>query len=142
MPRDTILEEAALRIESAIASVLDDIPRRALRRRREREDAALRADVVRETRRRCAIEIRRLKADWRSDPVEVLRVIAADIATSAPHDFSLMRAWPLAWQGLLVIEAVTTVVGNTVPPPTTEWRITITDAGRELMAKAPSKEAV
>src|SRR5690242_16919601 len=72
----------------------------AARRKRDREDAALRGEAREEQRREIASRIRALAANKADDPIRILREIA-----NRPNAGSVMAAWPLAWRGWLTITA-------------------------------------
>lgn len=130
--RDEILEEAARYIEEM--SFLD-LRGLASKRKRDREDAALRCETIKETRKQLAADIRGLKENKRGDAVEVLKMLSElGDGWHAPY---LRDAWPLAWKGWVDIQATVRLNSNSIPPET-EYRITLTDKGREVLASLPA----
>lgn len=126
--RDDVLEKAALHVESLDIMEVAGI---GAKRKRAREDAALRGQTIRETRVRIAREIRSLKERRDGDAVSILRRIKT-LPAGYRHDLYLREAWPLAWMGLLDITATIKTNSNCVPPET-EYRIVLTDKGRSLI---------
>lgn len=126
--RDEILEEVALHIEEL--SFLD-FRGVAAKRKRDREDAALRVKTIGETRKHLAAEIRGLKGNNRGDAVEVLKTLSE--LGDDWHEPYLRDAWPLAWKGWVDIHASVKLNSNSIPPET-EYRITLTDKGKAVLA--------
>lgn len=125
---DATLEWAAQFIERLS---LSDIVGIAARRKRDREDAALRASVREELKREMAEHLRALKSRRDLDAREILRRV---IEWSDGSDFGigLTDAWPLAWKGWLNIHATITCNSNQIPPET-RYSVTLTERGRRIL---------
>jgi hypothetical protein len=129
---DEALELAARLIEGMS---LTDFRGMNARRKRDREDAALRVETIRQTREECARHIRAFINRPDLEPLAVLRHVAEE--QTSQHSAWLTDAWPLAWKGWVNIEATIVCNSNRLPPET-RYRIVLTDAGREALATAPS----
>ncbi len=127
---DAVLEYAARLIEDMHFSDLAGIH---AKRKRDREDAAVRVAAIEATRKECARHIRAFKARRDLDVETILKRIAA-LKPGRRHDAELREAWPLAWKGLVKIEATISVACNSVPPDT-HYTISLTDKGRTLIAE-------
>ena len=110
------------------------------RRKRDREDAALRMRVREEQRGEIAARIRRVAASGAFDPADLLLRIARQIERGESGAVLLPRAWPLAWRGWLTITAQIHCASNSLPP-LAEYRVEITDRGREVLAAADAADA-
>ena len=126
---DETLEFAAQIVEQ---DSLLDIQGIMARRKRQREDAALRADVRRQQRAEIAAHIRALMGRPELSANAVLARLAT-LPDDHLHDMYLMDAWPLAWRGWLKIVATISCTSNCVPPEI-EYRIRLTERGREALA--------
>lgn len=133
---DAVLEWAARLIEDLH---LSDIGGIAARKKRDREDAQVRIAAIERTRRDCARHIRAFKSRTDLSTEAVLRRIS-ELNPNSRHDFELIEAWPLAWKGLVKIEANINVASNVVPPET-KYRITLTDKGRALLRDSADQAA-
>lgn len=132
--RDEILESAALAIEEPSLTDLVGALSRTKKGQREYE---FRREVIVACRKRSAEIIRAMKSGRGLDPLTQLRKIAE--ADARQHDLYLNDAWPLAWKGWLTIECVMVCNGNSVPPET-NFRITLTDAGRVALTDGVSED--
>lgn len=132
--RDEILEEIALYIEGR---QFRDFASTLSRRKRDREDADLRARVALDERTILAREVRGMKGDDRYDPVRILQRIASHDGEKYPRGYQifLTEAWPLVWKGLVNIYAEIKCNSNSLPPETC-YRIEITEHGRDLLSSA------
>lgn len=126
---DATLEYAAQMIEES--SLLDLIGIGA-RRKRQREDAALRMETREELRRDMARHLRAMKGRRDRDAIAVLEHLAT--LDGGDHVSYLSDAWPLAWKRWVKIEAIINCADNCVPPET-HYRITVTDRGRQALAE-------
>lgn len=72
------------------------------------------------------------------DPIEFLADVRAGRYVKRYTGFDLQQAIALANKGLLLVQVLTQVAGpwNNVCGGTTEYRITLTDEGSELLDKA------
>lgn len=132
---DEILEYAAKLIEETDFSDLAGV---LAKKKRDREDAELRLKTSGDVRRRCAAHIRAMKARPDMGPVGTLRRLA-DLPSDnyMGHVMHLRDAWPLAWKGWLDIQCIIKTNSNGVPPET-EYRIVITDRGRDVLRENDS----
>lgn len=126
---DSVLEYAATLIEET--SILD-MGGIFAKRKRVREDAELRHETAKNVRKRCAEHIRAMKARPDLSPLITLRRLS-EMKDDRHHAAYLRDAWPLAWKGWVDIEATIKCNSNQIPPET-EYRIRLTDKGRELLA--------
>lgn len=134
---DETLEYAARLIEEASFADLCGI---AAKKKRDREDAALRFKTTHETRKRCADLIRAFKHRPDLHPLTILRQIAS-LSEADRHDAYLTDAWPLAWKGWLNIEC-TTVCNSNCLPQESHYRIVLTEEGHKQLADhARSRES-
>ncbi len=124
---DDVLEYAAQLIEEVSFTDLRGI---AAKRKRAREDAALRLETAEEIRKECAQHIRAMKSRPDLDAKAVLARIAN--SDGKPSAFDLVEAWPLAWKGWLRIDVTICTTTNQVPPPV-EYTISLTDRGRAVI---------
>lgn len=131
---DEALEFAAQLVEED--SILDMAGIFA-RRKRQREDAELRANVRKEHRAELARRLRSLKSRPDLTPAAILRRIAEFVDNPAHqrHERHLTEAWPLAWMGWVDITASIRCNSNTIPPEV-QYRITVTEKGRLALAAA------
>lgn len=129
---DDALEYAARLIEEISFADLGGI---AARRKRDREDAALRVQTTKEVRAECARHIRAFIGRPDLSPVAKLREIAA-LDPEKDHVWSVRDAWGLAKKGWLKIELRIVISDNTIPP-TMSYRIVLTDRGRAKLAETP-----
>lgn len=129
---DDALEYAARLIEE---TDLSDMAGIWAKRKRDREDAALRLKAAEETRRRCAEHIRAMKKRPDLSPVATLRDIAEAKEGHRGHAMLLKDAWPLAWMGWVDIECTMKCNSNCVPPESS-YRVTLTDKGLAVLANA------
>lgn len=129
---DEVLEYAARLIEDTDISDLRGV---WAKRKRDREDAALRLKTAEDVRRRCASEIRAMKNRPDLGPIETLRRMSTAADGHCGHAAYLREAWPLAWKGWVEIECFITTARTSIPPET-RYRITLTDKGREILADA------
>lgn len=127
--RDEILEAAALEIEGS--SLLDMSGAWSKTKKGQREYEA-RMKAVYGERKRCADIIRAMKSGSGLDPIERLRQIA-ELPQDHRQDLYLTDAWPMAWKGWLDIECRIKLNSNSAPPQS-EYRITLTDEGRAILA--------
>jgi hypothetical protein len=67
--------------------------------------------------------------------VNVLQRLA-DLPSDTTHDMYLRDAWPLAWKGWLNIDCTVRCTDN-ILPPRVEFRITLTEKGRAVLAFTP-----
>lgn len=127
---DEALEYAAQLIEQ---SSLLDIAGIWAKRKRAREDAALRMRSREELRAEMAAHLRAMKSRPDLDADAVLERV---VEWSAKSDFGmcLTEAWPLAWKGWLNIEATILCNSNSIPPQT-RYSITLTDRGEKVIAE-------
>lgn len=132
---DEVLEYAAQLIEEESFADLAGI---FAKRKRAREDADLRYRTIQQTRADCARHIRAMKSRRDLDALAVLRRIA-ELKDDYRHDMHLRDAWPLAWKGWVDITATLRCNSNSVPPEV-EYRIRLTDEGREVLATDPVRE--
>ncbi len=129
---DALLESLAMEVEE---TSLRDHQGVLAKRKRDREDANLRAETMRSERAYIAEFIRSKKSNRARDAVMVLRDISERSSYAPPHDAMLSDAWPLALHGWLDIFCVVRCTANEIPPPT-HYSITITDLGRKVLASA------
>lgn len=110
------------------------------KRKRDREDAALRGKTIRETKAEMAQLIRAFKDRPDLSPITKLREMAnLDGAGDFDHALHLRDAWPLAAKGWVRVLVTVDCVGNSIPPQT-RYRIEITDKGRNVLAADSAKE--
>jgi len=127
---DEILEYAAKLIED---TDLSDMAGVWAKKKRDREDAALRLKAAEDVRKRCAAHVRAMKKRPELSPIETLREMADLPSDTYPgHVMHLRDAWPLAWKGWLDIQCIIKTNSNGVPPET-EYRIVLTDKGRDVL---------
>lgn len=132
---DEALEYAAKLIED---TDLSDMAGVWAKKKRDREDAALRLKTSEEVRKRCAAHIRAMKKRPELSPVETLRGLAElPEDTYLGHVMHLRDAWPLAWKGWLDIQCIIKTNSNGVPPETA-YRIVLTDKGRDVLGTLTS----
>lgn len=129
--KDAVLEYAACLIEDI---GLEAFAGCMARRKRDREDAALRAQAARETRRLCAEQIRAMKSRHDLDAKTVLRRLAG-LSEDHCHAMYLIDAWPLAWKGWLDIKCIIRCNDNSILPYT-EYRIELTEHGHRMLAES------
>jgi hypothetical protein len=132
---DRLFEKAALEVERFD---LDEVMGLMARRKRAREDSLLRSRTIRETRAKCAAEIRALKSNRRSDPVQILERVKE--AGTERHEFILTEAWPLVWDGLLDVECTIKCNSNSIPPQT-RFRIVLTEKGQAMLDREAAQGA-
>lgn len=131
---DAVLEFAAQLCEQMMA---DEIAGVWSKKKRVREDAALRGEAMKDARLKCAATIRAFKSRPDLDPVNVLRRLAE--RGSRPATIDLRDAWPLAWKGWLDINVTVCCTSRSLPPEA-GYTITITEKGRMVLdgAMAPT----
>lgn len=98
------------------------------KKKRVREDAALRGETIRETRKEMASLIRAFKDRPDLTPLTALKRIAALDADAYSHAAYLRDAWQLATKGWVRIYVTINCTDNFVPPEA-QYRIEVTDAG-------------
>lgn len=127
---DEVLEYAAKLIEDTDISDWRGV---WAKKKRDREDAALRFKTAGEVRAACAKHIRAMKGRPELGPIETLRGLS-DLPTDhyMGHVMHLRDAWPLAWKGWVDIECIIRTNSNGVPPDSS-YRIVLTDKGREVL---------
>lgn len=125
---DAVLEYAAQLCEEMM---VEEVAGMGAKKKRVREDAALRSSAIRKTRQQCAAHIRAFKSRRDLDATAVLARIA-ELKPGQRHDMELGSAWPLAWKGWVKIECRVDMTGNSIPPGT-EYTITLTDRGRKVL---------
>ena len=103
------------------------------RRKRKTADQDLALRVAERVRRNAAEFIRAMKSRPDLDARQALRDIADDLSHGLRHEGHLVDAWPLAWKGWLDIKCIIRCNSNSIPPET-EYRIELTDTGREIIA--------
>lgn len=132
--RDAILMEVAGWVEEGDLISWQGI---AHRRKRVREDAALRIQTSEEVRKRLADMIRGRMQNKVGDPVEFLSDVKEGRVTYVTG-FILREAIALADKGLLRIVVETQIAGpwNNVVDGQATYKITMTDEGEEFLAKA------
>jgi hypothetical protein len=130
---DATLEFAARFIVES-TSISEDFPRR-LKRKRDREDLALKLKTMAELRESLAAKLPEVKKRDNVSPTQILRGIADDIGSShyLGDVIHLVDAWPLAWRGWLTIESRIKCNSNSIPPRVS-YHIELTDKGREVLA--------
>ena len=131
---DATLEFAAQAVER---DSLLDIAGIMARRKRQREDAALRTRVRRELRAEMAAHLRALMNRPELNAISVLGRLSR-LPDDHRHDSHLMDAWPLAWRGWLTISATLRCDSNWIPPEI-HYHISLTDRGREALAASDSQ---
>jgi hypothetical protein len=129
MTADEALEYAARLIEDMS---LVDFGGVWAKKKREREDAELRAATTKKVRADCAAHIRAMINRPDLSP----RAVLQRIAESQRGEFLLRDAWPLAWKGLCRIEARVVCNSNSIPPETS-YVITLTEKGRAILDGKP-----
>lgn len=134
---DSVLEYAAQLVEEGSFADLAGI---LSKRKRDREDAELRRKTKDETRKECAEFIRAFKSRRDLDALIVLRNLSELADDSYEHSMRLIDAWPLAWKGWLNITCKIRCNSNSVPPEA-EYRIEITNKGREVLAESATRSA-
>lgn len=132
--RDEIIEWCAQQIER---DRITDIRGIGARRRRDREDAELRAQTIQETRAELAAHLRAFKSRPDLDPLATLRQVAGLLPDDLEHTALVRNAWPLAWNGLVDIDVIARLNSNSIPPES-QYRITITDKGRRMLESEPA----
>ena len=106
------------------------------KRKRDREDAALRGETMRETKAEMARFIRAFKDRPDLSPITKLREMAElDGVGSFNQAVHLRDAWPLAAKGWVRVLVTVDCVGNSIPTEA-RYRIEITDKGRNMLAAA------
>lgn len=131
---DEILEYAAKLIEE---TDLSDWAGAWAKKKRDREDAELRRVTADGVRKRCADHIRAMKSRPELGPVATLRKLAELPSDSyMGHVMYLREAWPLAWKGWVNIDCILSTNCNSIPPEA-EYRISLTDKGRDVLAAVP-----
>lgn len=133
---DAVLEYAAQLCEEMFVEEIAGI---AARKKRDREDAALRSNTVKATRLRCAAHIRAFKSRHDLDARAVLCRFA-DLSDEHDHVAHLHDAWPLAWKGWCTIECRIVCNDNSIPPRT-QYRIRLTDKGRAVLNEQETQSA-
>jgi hypothetical protein len=146
--RDETLEWAARRIEEpgflsdqvALPVRLKGERRTSRRMQRAREDAALIEEITRQVRARCAADLRAFLARPELSALAVLETIAG-LGEDRRHDVYLRDAWPLAWsgKGWVHIDCIIRCDSNVIPPET-EYRIRLTDRGRQALEDHRAKQ--
>lgn len=132
---DETLEYAARLIEEISFMDLCGI---FAKRKRAREDAALRLKTIKETRKECAAHIRAFKKRPELSPVSVLRDLA-ELSDDGSYANYLSDAWPLAWKGWVNIEC-TIIANSNCMPPETRYRIVLTDEGKKILEEQSSRD--
>jgi hypothetical protein len=133
--RDAILMEVAGWIEEGDISSLPGILNK---RKRVREDAALRIQTSKEVRARMARMIRGRMENKVGDPVDFLKDVQAGDHDRHYTGFTLRQAIALADRGLLTVVAMTQVAGpwNNTVGGKTEYQIRLTEKGEKFIADA------
>jgi len=108
------------------------------RRKRVREDAALRVETSEAVRTRLADMIRGRMENKVGDPIEFLREVKAGEHDRYVTGYTLREAIALADRGLLKVCVVTQIAGpwNNVIDGVTGYQITITEQGEKFLAQA------
>lgn len=133
--RDAVLEWVAKWIEDRS---LTDFRGVMARKKRDREDAELRCTTRAELRDEMARSVRAMIGREDLGPTAILERIR-DTKDGIGHVVLLRDAWPLAWQGLVAIECRVMCNDNTIPPRA-EYRVTLTEKGREMLERQPVPE--
>lgn len=128
---DATLEYAAQLVERGSFTDLAGI---MAKRKRDREDAVLRMRSREEVRAEIAAHLRAMMSRPELSAVNVLRRISELGDREFDHAAMLHDAWPLAWKRWVKITALLNCASNQIPPET-EYRISLTDRGREVLAK-------
>lgn len=124
---DRVLEAVAVELEGLN---LLDIMGVAAKKKRAREDAAVRMKAREEQRQELIRHLRAMKNRPDLGVDSILKEIH-ERKTPPGGDVLLLRdAWPLAWKGLVDIECYITCTGGFIPPET-RYRVTLTNKGRE-----------
>lgn len=130
--RDDILEEVAQWVErQSILSIAGIFARK----KRDREDAMLRAETDRKVRATIAEEIRWMKTRRARDAKQIVRELAE--LGEFDHALHLRDGWKMASLGYARVDVIIDATSNQVGPPTT-YRISLTDKGRDLIAEHAS----
>jgi hypothetical protein len=129
--RDAVLEWVARFLEEGDFRDLAGV---WAKRKRCREDAALRGAARAEMRREFAAHLWAMIGRDDLSSIAVLRRMAA-LPAAGNHVTELCHAWPLAWKGWLDIECIISTADNCVPPQT-RYRIVLTDSGRAALEGA------
>lgn len=128
--RDDILEEVAQWVErQSILSIAGIFARK----KRDREDAMLRAETDKKVRETIAEEIRWMKGRRDRDAKAIVRELS-ELDPEMNHVMHLRDGWKMAALGCAHVEVRILATSNQVGPPI-EYRITLTDKGRELIAE-------
>jgi DNA-binding MarR family transcriptional regulator len=126
--RDDILEEVAQWVERfdllSYAGIIS-------RKKRDREDAALRVKVTEDLRKKIAAEVRWMKTRRDRDAKQIVQDLSE--LGDFNHVLHLRDGWKMASLGYVRIKVIIDATSNQVGPPT-EYKITLTDKGRELIA--------
>lgn len=129
--RDAVLEWVARSLEEGSFRDLAGV---WAKRKRDREDAALRCAARAEMRREFASHLRAMIGRDELSSIAVLRRMAA-LPAAGNHVMELRHAWPLAWKGWLDIECIISTSDNCIPPQT-RYRIALTERGRAALEDA------
>lgn len=133
--RDAILLEVAGWIEEgdfiALAGIMG-------KRKRIREDAALRIETSKDVRRRMADMIRGRMQNKVGQPEEFIRDVKAGRYDKMYTAFDVRAAIALADKGFLKVEVVSQIAGpwNNTVGGQTAYRFSVTDKGEALLAQA------
>lgn len=123
--REEGMEEAARLVEDVS---LTDMRGIMGKRKRDREDAKLRLEIRKELRAELAAHIRAFINRPDLEPKAILQ----RIADGEDANWMLPDAWPLAWKGLVRIEAHIVCNSNSIPPETS-YTISITEKGLSML---------
>lgn len=131
--RDAILMEVAGWVEEMDLLAISGIMHR---RKRVREDAALRIKTSDEVRARMADMIRGRMENKVGDPLDFLSGLKAGRYARCYTGFDLREAIALADKGLLSVSVVTQIAGpwNNTVGGNTEYSIKLTDEGEQFLA--------
>lgn len=124
---DEAMEYAARLIEDV--SLLD-FRGIASKRKRDREDAELRLQTAREVRAACASHIRAFINRPDLEP----RAILQRVRDGENAAWLMQDVWPLAWRGLVRIEAHVVCNSNQVPPET-YYTVALTERGERFLSE-------
>lgn len=129
---DATLEWAAQEIEQGSLLDLRGI---MAPRKRDREDAELRMAARRDLRKELAEHLRAFKSRRDLDARETLKRVV-ERSNESDCGIALDDAWPLAWKGWINIHATILCNSNQIPPET-QYSVTLTDRGREILEAQP-----
>jgi hypothetical protein len=133
---DDALEYAAQLVEEMHFGDLRGI---MAKKKRDREDAALRVDTIKKTRKEMAAHIRAFKDRPDLSLVTLLREAENLCGVGLDDSIILARGgWQLASKGWVKVTMTAECTTNQIPPPV-HFEVRITDKGRTVLAEADAK---